>query len=229
MVLCALLIPKFRWPTANHFRNPSQPLAELWDFVAHALPRPSTPPAAPHGTPNNTHPYQKARGPQSPLFFPTKASGPVPTDESMRASPTDMPTGQKWEKSTFGQKNTTLMWKFGQKSSYRFISAPQVREVRQGGIGLKYFADLRQSHNNPRSRIWQVNCLAGSYCWRKARLAEGQVVLPKFLLLLVSNQRHLSNSCPSWQLSLYIYPNPNFFSREQGVLYRHPQLPKMHY
>jgi len=109
MVLCALLIPKFRWPTANHFRNPSQPLAELWDFVAHALPRPSTPPAAPHGTPNNTHPYQKARGPQSPLFFPTKASGPVPTDESMRASPTDMPTGQKWEKSTFGQKNTTLM------------------------------------------------------------------------------------------------------------------------
>ena len=94
MVLCALLIPKFRWPTANHFRNPSQPLAELWDFVAHALPRPSTPPAAPHGTPNNTHPYQKARGPQSPLFFPTKASGPVPTDESMRASPTDKPTGQ---------------------------------------------------------------------------------------------------------------------------------------
>ena len=48
------------------------------------------------------------------------------------------------------------------EGSYRFISTPQVREVRQGRIGLKYLSDLRQSHNNPRSRIWQVNYLAVS-------------------------------------------------------------------
>ena len=97
----------------------------------------------------------------------------------------------------------------------------------QGRIGLEYFADLRQSHNDPRKQN-----LAGKLpvCLRfplplnqrKARLAEGQVVLPKFLLLLVSHQRHLSDSYPkiiSW--FVYIPKSQHFFFHgKNGVLYR---------
>ena len=86
----------------------------------------------------------------------------------------------------------------------------------QGRIGLECLADLRQSHNDPRKQN-----LAGKLpgCLRfplplnqrKARLAEGQVVLPKFLLLLALRQRHRSDSYPKLISCLYIYPSPNIF------------------
>ena len=93
----------------------------------------------------------------------------------------------------------------------------------QGRIGLECLADLRQSHNDPRKQN-----LAGKLpgCLRfplplnqrKARLAEGQVVLPKFLLLLTLHQRHRSDSYPKLYLGLYIYQIPNIFFFKWGAL-----------